>query len=110
MTGKSNNAEVQAFYRHVNERIAAFSRQLDPHEALEILCECGEAGCTERVAIAWADYERIRARPTHFALVAGHENAAVEDVVTARDGYLIVANYGEAATVARRTNPRSGSR
>lgn len=110
MTGKSNNAEVQAFYRHVNERIAAVSARLEPGGRLEILCECGEAGCTERVRIDAHEYEAIRSQPTHFALVAGHEDRAVEDVVSARDGYLVVANYGEAARVARRTDPRAGSR
>jgi hypothetical protein len=110
VTGKTGNAEVQAFYRHVNERIAEISARLQPGGALEILCECGEAGCTERVAIPASEYEALRAQPTHFALVVGHENSAVEDVIDARNGYLVVANYGSAATVARRTDPRAGSR
>ena len=110
MTGKSNNAEVQAFYRHVNERIAAISSRLEPGGLLEILCECGVAGCTERVLIDARDYEAIRSQPTHFALLSGHEDKAVEDVVATRDGYLVVANYGIAATIARRTDPRAGSR
>jgi hypothetical protein len=110
VTGKSGNAEVQAFYRHVNERIAEISARLQPGGSLEILCECGEAGCTERVQIGASDYELLRGQATHFALVAGHENRAVEDVVDSRDGYLVVANYGSAATVARRTDPLAGSR
>lgn len=110
MTGKSTNAEVQAFYRHVNERIVSISSQLEPGARLEILCECGAAGCTDRVLIDAADYDAIRREPTHFALVAGHEDQAVEDVVASRDSYLVVANYGIAATVARRTDPRAASR
>ena len=110
MTGKHGNAEIQAFYRDVNERIAGISRRLDATAALEILCECGSAGCTERVEIAADAYEAVRGEPTHFALLAGHENHAVEDVVREGDGYLVVANYGRAATVARRTDPRSSSR
>lgn len=110
MTGKNSNAQIQAFYRDVNERIATISRGFDATARLEILCECGAATCTERVQIEDADYEALRSRPTHFAVLQGHQDQSVEDVVEQRDGYLIVANYGAAATVARRTDPRSGSR
>ena len=110
MTGKNDNAEVQAFYRDVNERIAAVSRGFDTRAAIEILCECGTAGCTERVLLAMDAYEEIRSAATHFALLDGHQNPAVEDVVRRGDGYLVVANYGPAATTARRTDPRASSR
>jgi hypothetical protein len=110
VTGKNGNAQIQAFYRDVNERIATISRGFDATARLEILCECGEASCTERVRIENDDYEAVRGRPTHFAVLDGHQDGAVEDVVERRDGYLVVANYGAAATVARRTDPRSASR
>ena len=110
MTGKNSNAQIQAFYRDVNERIAAISRGFDATARLEILCECGAATCTERVQIEDADYEAVRSRPTHVAVLAGHQDRSVEDIVEQRDGYLVVANYGAAATVARRTDPRSASR
>jgi len=110
VTGKNSNAQIQAFYRDVNERIATISRGFDAAARLEILCECGEASCTERVQIEDADYEAVRSRPTHFAVLDGHQDQAVEDVVEQRDGYLVVANYGAAATVARRTDPRAASR
>ncbi len=109
MTGKNDNAQIQAFYRDVNERIAGISRDLGTGR-LEILCECGAAACTDRVQIDGADYERVRGEATHFALLAGHQDRSVEDVVRACDGYLVVANYGAAATVARRTDPRASTR
>lgn len=109
MTGKHGNARVQAFYRDVNERIAAICRRLG-EDAMEILCECGTPSCTERVRLRAPEYERLRSRPTHFAVLRGHQDPAVEDVVWTRDGYLVVANYGAAASVARRTDPRAGSR
>lgn len=110
MTGKNDNAQVQALYRDVNERIATISRTFDTAGQLEILCECGHAGCTERVGIEDADYEPVRGQATHFAVLEGHHDQSVEDVIERRDGYLIVANYGAAATVARRTDHRSASR
>ena len=109
MTGKNGNAQVQAFYRDVNERIASISREIGSGP-LEILCECGAAACTERVLIASKEYERVRGEATHFALLAGHEDRTVEDIVWTGDGFLVVANYGVAATIARRTDPRGGSR
>ncbi len=110
MTGKNDNAQIQAFYRDVNERIATVSRSFETAGRLEILCECGIAGCTERVEIEDADYEAVRGQATHFAVLDGHQDQSVEHVIERRDGYLIVANYGAAATVARRTDPRSASR
>jgi hypothetical protein len=109
LTGKDENARIQAFYRDVNERIAAISRSLGT-PALEILCECGAPACTERVRLDAAAYEAIRAEARHFAVLDGHQDHAVEDVVRTADGYLVVANYGAAATVARQTDPRAGSR
>ena len=109
MTGKNGNAQIQAFYRDVNERIASISRDLGTGR-LEILCECGAATCTDRVQINASDYERVRGEATHFALLDGHQNRRVEDVVRACDGDLVVANYGAAASVARRTDPRASTR
>jgi hypothetical protein len=109
VTGKNGNAQVQAFYRDVNERIASISRDLGTQK-LEILCECGTPSCTERVRIDAMAYDSVRGEPTHFALITGHQDQAVEDVVRTCDGFLVVANYGAAATVARRTDPRSSSR
>lgn len=103
------NAQAQTFYREVNEGIVAISAAWDV-ELLEILCECGNVHCSERMEIASADYERLRATPTHFALVAGHENTAVEHVLDRTAGYLVVENHGPAATFARRTDPRAAAR
>ena len=79
-------------------------------EKLEILCECGTPSCTERVRIDAAVYESVRGEATHFALIDGHQDPAVEDIVQTGEGFLVVVNYGAAATVARRTDPRSSSR
>jgi len=54
--------------------------------------------------------ESVRGEATHFALISGHQDPAVEDIVETGEGFLVVANYGAAATVARRTDPRSSSR
>ena len=109
MTNIADNARIQAIYREVNEGIALINAEWDV-PALELLCECGTAGCTERIALTHAEYERVRASPTGFVLVPGHEDEAVEHVVRWGDGYVIVENHGPAATIAECTNPRAATR
>ena len=109
MTRETRNAEIQALYREVNERIASLSEQWGA-DTLELLCECGSAVCSERLELPRDEYERVRAQPTHFVLRHGHQDPGVEDVISAREAFLVVANYGDAATVARRTDPRANDR
>ncbi len=109
MTRETRNAEIQALYREVNERIASLSAQWST-ATLELLCECGAAVCSERVELSREEYDDVRARPTHFVLRHGHQDAGVEHVILEGGTFLVVANYGEAATVARRTDPRANER
>jgi len=59
----------EAVFREVNERINEVTRE----KTDEYLCECGYANCTETVQMTVADYEDLRADPTRFALLPGHE-------------------------------------
>lgn len=53
-------------------------------------------------------YEELRGDPTLFAIVPGHEQPDVEDVVERHDGYHVVRKRGGApAQVARETDTRS---
>jgi hypothetical protein len=54
-----------------------------------------------------ADYERVRADPRRFVVVAGHEVPDAESVVERHPGYLLVEKVGEAASVAEELDPRS---
>lgn len=109
MTDVAHNARVQAIYREVNEGIALINSGWEIPD-LELVCECGTSGCTDRVSLTGEEYEQLRAEPTWFVLRPGHENTDVERVVRRSDDHVIVENHGEAATVARRTDPRAGSR
>jgi hypothetical protein len=109
MTGTTRNAEIQVLYREVNERIASLNLAWGV-PALEVLCECGAGACAERVELLRDEYESVRGRPTHFVLRHGHQDPAVEDVVRDHGTFLVVANYGAAATIARRTDPRANAR
>jgi hypothetical protein len=100
-------AKNEELFRNVNERIEAFSQtvaQDDP--MMEYLCECDSAGCYERVRATRGEYESVRAEPTHFIVLAGHQDPKVERVTFSNDRFLVVEKQGAAARDAVETDPR----
>jgi hypothetical protein len=102
-------AENEALFRQVNERVKELNRGFSVVlDRGDYLCECGSVACIERVSLTPEEYERVRAEPTYFVVAPGHVADDVESVVYAGDGYEVVRkNEGEAAEVARETDPRS---
>ena len=71
-------------------------------------CECGRAQCAEPIPMTVAEYEAVRAEPTHFAVVPGHEQPEIESIVELHPTYLVVEKRDEEAQeVARETDPRA---
>jgi hypothetical protein len=101
--------ENEALFRQVNERVSELNRSFSlVLERGDYLCECGNEGCIERIALTPEEYERVRAEATHFVVKPGHLAPDVEDVVRAEPGYEIVRKReGEAAVLARETDPRA---
>jgi hypothetical protein len=94
----------EAVFREVNERINDVTRE----DTAEYLCECGNATCTETIQMTVAEYEGVRADPTHFAVLPGHEIPDVEDVVARNERFLVVRKKaGAAAALATELDPRS---
>jgi hypothetical protein len=87
-------ARNEALFREVNERIAELGEQAQawsPDGTVEFLCECGqEGGCGERVAMPFAEYERVRRQDDRFVVFPGHESPEIERVVHSTDDYVIV--------------------
>jgi hypothetical protein len=98
----------EAIFREVNERLEAVAHDLGlDGQELDLLCECGDANCVERISIPAADYEALRANPTVFAVAPGHEQRDVEYVIERRKGYDVVQKReGLAARIAEETDPR----
>jgi hypothetical protein len=97
----------EAVFREFNERLETAARSLDLR-MLDLVCECGDAGCDERIAMSVEEYEQLRSNPLHFAMVAGHELAGVETVVERKGTYNVIRkSVGEPAELARETDPRS---
>jgi hypothetical protein len=98
-------AANEALFRDVNERIA---RNDAPHsDTLEIICECGDADCLERITVTLADYEQARSNATLFLAKPGHIKADAEQVVADHTDHQLVRKTGDAATVAEERDPRS---
>jgi hypothetical protein len=51
------------------------------------------------------EYRNVRATGERFAIVVGHENPLLEDVVERHPEYLVVRKRGDAGAIARATEP-----
>lgn len=74
------------FVREVNENIAQLGERFGLHEeSLELICECGDPSCTERVAVPADEYEQLHAANRRI-VATGHVAGTSEP----RDGYAVV--------------------
>lgn len=103
-------AANEALYRTVNERLEELNEALTSvagDGSMVIVCECGDVQCAEQIEVSVDTYESVRADPTLFIIVPGHEIADVEDIVTHGDSFDIVCKHkGQGERVARETDPR----
>jgi hypothetical protein len=99
----------EAVFREVNERIEDLAETFDlTSEQLDLICECGDASCEERISMSHEEYEQLRSESHLFAVYPGHEIPDVERVVGKRKGYDVVEKYkGVPETIAEQTDPRS---
>jgi hypothetical protein len=99
----------EALFREVNERIERVSNALQvTTETIEILCECGNASCGERIELSLSEYERVRQGSTLFFVRSGHEQRDVEDIVEQHGSYDVVRKKpGPAAELARELDERN---
>jgi hypothetical protein len=93
----------EAVFREVNERIKSLANVFkwgDP-QTLDLVCECRNATCCERIEMTRTEYEAVRSVDTQFALYPGHADPEIERVISTHKGYEVVAKQGDAAKVAR---------
>lgn len=96
----------QSRFRTANERLRRVfaSYRFEPADRAPFICECVDGGCFEVVMLSLEEYDRVRANPTWFVTVAGHEDdeATLERVIEAEHGYFIVEKIGIAGLEAVR--------
>jgi hypothetical protein len=97
----------EALFREVNEHVAEVAEQfIEGESPVEFSCECGDAACTEKIALTVDEYEAVRAKPTQFVVVPGHEVPDIERVVERHPNYLVIEKQDpDAEEVARDTDP-----
>ena len=101
---KARNEEL---FRRVNERIEAISQSVSANDSsMEFLCECDDVECHGKVKATRAEYESVRAEPTHFIVLPAHVDPQVEHVVFSDERFLVVEKEGEAASDAEEHDPR----
>ena len=74
--------------REVNEQIRRLSAGWGVEE-LNLVCECERPGCFATLRISSSEYERVRADPERFLVLAGHEPSPGA-VVEVSPGYVVV--------------------
>jgi hypothetical protein len=99
----------EAVFRELNERIENLAETFGiEDQQLDLVCECGDGTCTERITMTRNEYEDLRSDPTHFAVFPGHEQPGVERFVARRGTYDVVRKReGIPAAIAEQTDPRT---
>jgi hypothetical protein len=85
-------AENEVLFNAVNDQILALGEALpnDGAAPFSIICECGDADCTERIELAPSAYQQIRLQPAQFVVRRGHEIPDTESVIDEGPDYLVV--------------------
>lgn len=87
---EARQSKNQAFFRSVNDRIVELAETFSVEERIEIICECANRGCIERIEVPVGEYARVRRCPEWYLITPGHTFAGDEHVVEHRAGYDIV--------------------
>lgn len=97
----------EAVFREVNERLAGLAAADESGERLDLVCECGDRECAERIRVELADYENARADAAQFLVAPGHAIVEVERVIQKRGDYDLIEKFsGVPREVAEQTDPR----
>jgi len=99
----------EAVFREVNERIESLAQSFDlGSQPLDLICECGDASCVERIHMTLAEFEALRSDSNQFAIYPGHDIPDVESVIAKRDAYHVVKkNPGRPQEIAEQTDRRT---
>ena len=97
--------ENESLFRSANEQIELEAETSGYRgEKVPFLCECPDMSCTDVVRLTLEDYESIRAGPTRFFVVPGHQAVAVTAgaaiVIEERDDVCISEKVGVAGEIA----------
>ena len=87
---KATGIRRQVLVRGVNETIRSLADGVDVGGEFDLVCECTNAGCFERLTISVDDYEALRRFPSRFAVKPGHVDADADRVVDEAGRFVVV--------------------
>jgi hypothetical protein len=96
-------ASNEILLRKLNERIEDHHLRVRPTVATWV-CECADASCAQPVKMTIAEYEAVRAEPTHFFIAPTEEHLSpdIEYVVRREASFWVIAKMGVGAEMSRR--------
>ena len=89
-------------FRRANEKIRDAAAEHAVDGRIPFICECADPGCTRVVRVDLDEYAEVRSKPRWFLTAPEHADGEGEaaQVVSRRDGFLIVEKVGRAGAVA----------
>jgi len=88
-------AANEALVREVNARVEEIASEwTEAGEPMELICECARDDCTERIHVAQADYERVRASDVRFIVLDEHVLEEIETRVGTAGDAAVVEKIG----------------
>jgi len=110
MSERARNIGVnEALFRAVNEQIESLNNHhLRGPGDMQIVCECGNPQCVERLPVSTEEYERARKDARRFLVAPGHVEPDYEVVLEEHPKYHIIEKiHAEPEQIAEATDPRS---
>ena len=98
-------AANEDLFCQVNERIVELTDKWGGN--LDLVCECADPECAQRLELTLREYEQLRQNPHTFAVLYGHEIPDIEDVIERNDRYLVVEKHVETHEQVEESDPRS---
>ena len=94
----------EAVARDVNERVESVaSGWHDPEEQIQLICECSNESCSERIHVTSVEYHEVREHEDRFMVIDAHVNEEIERRVGTVGDATVVEKIGEGRDVARST-------
>jgi hypothetical protein len=98
-------ARNEVLFRDVNEQVDRLSGRLVESAEVDLVCECSDDACIERLEVPRDVYASVRSNPRRFIVARGHESD-VERVVDRAPSWTIVEKTGAAGRIAEESRPR----
>ena len=107
MAGRDERvAANEALARAANEERGAW---FETHSRVVFACECYRRECPAMLSLTREEYERVRSRPTAFAVQPGHVDEAVEYAAAKHDSHWVTEkSTPDGVRIATDLDPRSG--